>query len=157
MPGGRIELPWIAPPVPKTGASTNFAIPANNSEARTGIEPVHGGFADRCVTTSPPSQTKNQETPAAAWTLSAEASAQAELRHPANRNNLILFSLNREFHSGVFVSRFLRLYFAIAKYSRITDHRIPAEISSILWRFISPRSSSTSKNGIDFMFMCVLT
>ncbi len=24
------------------------------SEARTGIEPVHRGFADRCVTTSPP-------------------------------------------------------------------------------------------------------
>jgi hypothetical protein len=26
-------------------------------EARTGIEPVHGGFADPCVTASPPRRT----------------------------------------------------------------------------------------------------
>ena len=28
MPEGRLELPWIAPLVPKTSASTNFATPA---------------------------------------------------------------------------------------------------------------------------------
>ena len=31
-------------------------------EARTGIEPVHGGFADPCVTASPPRRIHNLTT-----------------------------------------------------------------------------------------------
>lgn len=57
MPRVGVEPTSLARHDFKSCAYTSSAIRANNSEARTGIEPVHGGFADRCVTTSPPSQT----------------------------------------------------------------------------------------------------
>ena len=31
VPGGRLELPWVTPLVPKTSASTNFATPAKTN------------------------------------------------------------------------------------------------------------------------------
>lgn len=57
-----LEPPWITPLAPKASASTNFATRACYFtdmgtclvEAWAGIEPAHGGFADRSVTTSPP-------------------------------------------------------------------------------------------------------
>ena len=64
MPERRLELLWVTPLAPKASASTNFATPACILgfsqtprclvEAWAGIEPAHGGFADRSVTTSPP-------------------------------------------------------------------------------------------------------
>ena len=32
VPGRGLEPPWIAPPAPKAGASTSFAIPADISK-----------------------------------------------------------------------------------------------------------------------------
>ncbi len=36
----RLELAHLAAPEPKSGASTNFATPANTMVAMTGFEPV---------------------------------------------------------------------------------------------------------------------
>ncbi len=54
MPGAGLEPAWACGPKDFKSSASAIPPPRLQQEAWAGIEPAYGGFADRCVTTSPP-------------------------------------------------------------------------------------------------------